>query len=61
MVKDVGSATVIAPMIKDYIDVGIKNDDQLVKLSGVAKISETSHQMKTWNFAGLSEAEKKSC
>ena len=35
MVKDIGSATVIAPMIKDYIDVGIKNDDQLVKLSAV--------------------------
>jgi hypothetical protein len=35
MVKDSGSATVIAPMIKDYLDVGIKNDDQLVKLSAV--------------------------
>lgn len=35
MVKDIGSATVIAPMIKDYIDVGVKNDDQLVKLSAV--------------------------
>ncbi len=35
MIKDAGSATVIAPMIKDYLDVGIKNDDQLVKLSAV--------------------------
>jgi hypothetical protein len=35
MVKDTGSATVIAPMIKDYMDVGVKNDDQLVKLSAV--------------------------
>jgi len=35
MVKDVGSATVVAPMIKDYIDVGVKNDDQLIKLSAV--------------------------
>jgi|TARA_B110000495_G_scaffold60264_1_gene51179 hypothetical protein len=35
MIKDAGSATVIAPMIKDYIDVSIKNDDQLVKLSAV--------------------------
>ena len=33
MIKDAGSATVIAPMIKDYIDVSVKNDDQLVKLS----------------------------
>ena len=35
MIKDAGSATVIAPMIKDYIDVSVKNDDQLVKLSAV--------------------------
>lgn len=35
LVKDTGSATVIAPMIKDYLDVGVKNDDQLVKLSAV--------------------------
>lgn len=35
MVKDAGSATVIAPMIKDYLDVSVKNDDQLVKLSAV--------------------------
>jgi len=35
MIKDAGSATVIAPMIKDYLDVSIKNDDQLIKLSAV--------------------------
>ena len=35
MVNDAGSATVIAPMIKDYIDVSVKNDDQLIKLSAV--------------------------
>lgn len=35
MIKDVGGATVVAPMIKDYLDVGVKNDDQLVKLSSV--------------------------
>ena len=35
MIKDAGSATVIAPMIKDYLDVSVKNDDQLIKLSAV--------------------------
>ena len=61
MVKDVGSATVIAPMIKDYIDVGIKNDDQLVKLSAVLQrfISGTSGSNEDGGFSGgLSEAEK---
>ena len=61
MVKDVGSATVIAPMIKDYIDVGIKNDDQLVKLSAVLQrfIAGTSGSSDDGSVSGgLSEAEK---
>ena len=61
MVKDVGSATVIAPMIKDYIDVGIKNDDQLVKLSAVLQrfIAGTSGSVDDGSVGGgLSEAEK---
>jgi hypothetical protein len=61
MVKDVGSATVIAPMIKDYIDVGIKNDDQLVKLSAVLQrfIAGTSGSSDDGSGGGgLSESEK---
>ena len=61
MVKDLGSATVIAPMIKDYIDVGIKNDDQLVKLSAVLQrfIAGTSGGGDDGGAGGgLSDAEK---
>lgn len=61
MVKDLGSATVIAPMIKDYIDVGIKNDDQLVKLSAVLQrfIAGTSGGgEESGTGGGLSDAEK---
>jgi hypothetical protein len=61
MVKDVGSATVIAPMIKDYIDVGVKNDDQLVKLSAVLQrfIAGTSNSSDdSGGGYGLTDAEK---
>jgi hypothetical protein len=61
MVKDVGSATVIAPMIKDYIDVGVKNDDQLVKLSAVLQrfIAGTSNSSEdSGGGYGLTDAEK---
>ena len=60
MVKDTGSATVIAPMIKDYLDVGIKNDDQLVKLSAVLQrfISGVSTAETEYNGNILSEEEK---
>jgi hypothetical protein len=38
MIKDVGGATVVAPMIKDYLDVGIKNDDQLAERQKVLQV-----------------------
>ena len=60
MVKDAGSATVIAPMIKDYLDIGIKNDDQLVKLSAVLQryISGSNSGDETSSHGILSEEEK---
>ncbi len=62
MVKDVGSATVVAPMIKDYLDVGVKNDDQLIKLSAVLQrvINSGSSSESDFSSGGLSEAEKAS-
>ncbi len=60
MVKDIGSATVIAPMIKDYIDVGVKNDDQLVKLSAVLTrfINGTSTSSDEVGTGMLTDSEK---
>ena len=60
MIKDTGSATVIAPMIKDYLDVGVKNDDQLVKLSAVLQrfLNNTSDESGGESVSGLTEVEK---
>jgi hypothetical protein len=59
MVKDVGSATVVAPMIKDYLDVGVKNDDQLIKLSAVLqRVINSGSSESDFSSGGLSEAEK---
>lgn len=59
MVKDVGSATVMAPMIKDYIDVSVRNDEQLIKLSAVLQrfINGTKSDDQGGQF-GLSDKEK---
>ena len=35
LMQDIGDATLLVPLIKDYLDMGIKNDDQLVKLAGI--------------------------
>ena len=55
-----GSATVIAPMIKDYIDVSVKNDDQLVKLSAVLQrfLGGSSSSEDEGVGSGLTDSEK---
>lgn len=62
MIKDAGSATVIAPMIKDYLDVSIKNDDQLIKLSAVLQRalnnSSANEESSGGGGYGLSASEK---
>ena len=37
MIKTPNDAIVIVPLIKDYLDVGVRNDDQLVKLAAVVQ------------------------
>ena len=42
MIKNVGDATVIVPLIKDYLEVSVKNDYELVKrmAEGTLKIED---------------------
>lgn len=35
LIKTVNDAIIIVPLIKEYYDVGVKNDEQLVKLAAV--------------------------
>lgn len=35
MIKTVNDATMIVPLLKEYFDVGIRNDEQLVKLAAI--------------------------
>jgi len=32
LVENVGDATVVVPMIKEYLEVGVKNDEHLIKM-----------------------------
>ena len=46
LIQDIGDATLIVPLIKEYLDLGIKNDEQLIKIATiiqrVVKSNETS-------------------
>jgi hypothetical protein len=35
LIKDIGDATLIVPLIKEYLEIGIKNDEQLIKMSTI--------------------------
>ena len=60
LIKNVGDATIVVPLIKEYLDVGVKNDEQLVKIATIvqrlvssqARTGSADHEM-------ISEDEKK--
>jgi hypothetical protein len=39
---NVGNATNLMPVVKDLIDVNVKNNEQLVKMAGIAQRAATS-------------------
>ena len=37
LVTDLADATIVVPLIKEYMEVSVKNDEQLVKLAAIAQ------------------------
>ena len=37
LIKNASDATIIVPLIKEYLDVAVKNDDNLVKLNAIVQ------------------------
>ena len=62
LIKNLGDATIIAPIIKEYLDVQVKNDDHLIKLAAVVQrlVSATNRGSgrEVGDEFGLSEAER---
>tara|TARA_Y100001938_G_C7898676_1_gene333482 strand:- start:115 stop:486 length:372 start_codon:yes stop_codon:yes gene_type:complete len=58
LVKNITDATILVPLIKDYLDVGIKNDDQLVKMAGIIQRAMSKSEAEGTDFS-LSDDEKK--
>ena len=59
MIKNTGDATVIVPMIKDYIEVSVKNDDALVKLAAICqRIISAGNKDDDSNEYGLTDDER---
>ncbi len=37
MIEEIGDATLIVPLIKEYMEIGVKNDDLLIKMAALAQ------------------------
>lgn len=62
LIKSLSDATVIVPLIKEYLEVSVKNDEHLVKLAAIVQRlvsagNKTNDDGSTNEF-GLSEEEK---
>ena len=60
LIKNIGDATVIVPLIKEYLDVSVKNDEHLVKLAAVVQrlVNSSTRLSDVGDEFGMTEAEK---
>jgi alcohol dehydrogenase class IV len=56
MMEDIGDATLIVPLIKEYMEIGVKNDDLLIKMAALAQRAMNSEGGE--NPLGISDEEK---
>jgi hypothetical protein len=58
-IKDGDTAVQIVPMIKEYLEINVKNDEQLVKVAGIVqRLIASENKGGSEDEFGLTEAEK---
>ena len=58
-IKDGDTAVQIIPMLKEYLEINVKNDDQLVKMAAIVqRIMASENKGSSEDEFGLSDAEK---
>lgn len=59
LIKNANDAQVFLPRIKEFLDVGIKNDEQIVKLASVVqRLQSTQIEATGGDTMGLTDEEK---
>ena len=59
LISNIGDATIIVPLIKDYLEIGVKNDELVVKLSSLIQRMIANNGTGNDSDFGISEEEKK--
>ena len=56
LVQEIGDATLIVPLIKEYMEIGVKNDDALIKMATIIQRAVNSESED--GGLGISDEEK---
>ena len=56
LINDIGDATLIVPLIKEYMEIGIRNDEQLIKMATI--VQRAINNSNSDDSLGITEAEK---
>ena len=56
LVQEIGDATLIVPLIKEYLEIGVKNDEALIKMATIVQRAMQAEE--GGETFGMTEAEK---
>ena len=58
LVQEIGDATLIVPLIKEYLEISVKNDEQLIKMATIIQRIMNNNAGPNDGGFGISEEEK---
>ena len=58
LIGDIGDATLVVPLIKEYLEIGVKNDEQLIKMATIIQRCLSSDNNNNENGLIISDEEK---
>jgi hypothetical protein len=58
LINDIGDATLVVPLIKEYMEIGVKNDEQLIKMATIVQRALNNAGGVDDGGFGISDAEK---
>jgi hypothetical protein len=51
LITSLGDATVVVPLIKEYMEISVKNDDHLIKMAAIVqRLSTGGSSFRRWGF-----------
>ena len=56
LINDIGDATLIVPLIKEYMEIGVRNDEQLIKMATI--VQRALNNSSGDDSVGITEEEK---